>query len=321
MDLSRMLEKCHRDQWSVEDLDWSREPRDLSADDELAIVQYFTDMAGIERLAGALFEEQRRRTEDPVLKEIFRTFVVDEVRHSHAAKMLADFYDRRKLKRYRQTPALSSFAPHFLHAIRHLSPAVANAYITSGEMILDIALLRSIDDYVDDDMSKEAMALINRDESRHIAIDFHMTEYYCSREYQKSIADLPRKTFAEQTQAWASFTQMLYYARPFFMKVFFDPMERVDPTNKRLLEAFKRIQLLGTKEEVARTPFVRFMKANQDLYNHPMVGRFFGPILIRILGSDPRVTVQLFNEEEERRAQSMSFAQLADDALDAKTLH
>ena len=42
-------------QWKVSDLDWSRTPRPMSAEAEGAIVQLFTDMAGIERLAAALF--------------------------------------------------------------------------------------------------------------------------------------------------------------------------------------------------------------------------------------------------------------------------
>ena len=54
----------------------------------MSVVQYFTDMAQIERLAGALFVEQERRAKDPVLKEIFTTFVTDEMRHSHVAQML-----------------------------------------------------------------------------------------------------------------------------------------------------------------------------------------------------------------------------------------
>src|ERR1700761_8205288 len=69
VDLSRMFEMCRRDQWAVDDLDWTHRPRPMGRDDEITIVQYFTDMAGIERLAAALFREQERRVTDPVLKE------------------------------------------------------------------------------------------------------------------------------------------------------------------------------------------------------------------------------------------------------------
>lgn len=93
MDLRVMLEKCEREQWRVGDLDWNKQPREMSRADEIAIVQYFTDMAGIERLAGALFAQQMKNADDEVLRRIFATFVKDEVRHAHAAQMLADFYD------------------------------------------------------------------------------------------------------------------------------------------------------------------------------------------------------------------------------------
>lgn len=318
MDLNAMLEKCHRDQWKVGDLDWSRKPRDLSPEDESAIVQYFTDMAGIERLAGALFEEQRRRTDDPILKEIFKTFVVDEVRHSHAAQMLADFYDRRKLRCYEQSPGLREFAPAFVRAIRHFSPGIANAYITGGELLLDIALLRSLNDYVQDEMSDAAMELINRDESRHVAIDFHMVEYYSSDAYAEKAKHAPRKSPLEEARAWSDFARVLYYAKPFFLQVFYGPMDRIDPTHERLHEAFKRIQLIGRKEETARTPFVRFMKTVRDLYAHPLAKATLGPVLERLAGITQDLMVDLYTEEEEKLARKMSFDEMAEEALAAK---
>src|SRR5262249_33621896 len=74
VDVRAMLGKCEREQWSLGDLDWSVAPRAMSRADEMAIVQYFTDMAGIERLAMSLFEEQARKAADPTLQKIFRTF-------------------------------------------------------------------------------------------------------------------------------------------------------------------------------------------------------------------------------------------------------
>ncbi|MCA9772028.1 MAG: hypothetical protein KC466_06440 [Myxococcales bacterium] len=318
MNLNSMLEKCHRDQWKVGDLDWSRKPRDLSPEDEEAIVQYFTDMAGIERLAGALFEEQRRRETDPVLKEIFRTFVVDEVRHAQAAQMLADFYNLRKIRLYEQSPGLRDFAPAFVEALRHFSPGIANAYVTGGELLLDIALLRSLNDYVADEMSDEVMQLINRDESRHVAIDFHMVEYYASDAYAARARERPRRSAAEEARALGAFAKMLYYARPFFLQVFHGPMEVVDPTHRRLAEAFKRVQLITRKEEVANTTFVKFMSTARGLYQHPIARRTIGPILERIVGLNDELMRDLYTEEEERRARKMSFDEMAEEALDAK---
>ncbi len=317
MDLERMLRKCHEGQWKTSDLDWSQPPRAISKDDEIAIVQLFTDMAGIERLAGALFVEQERRATTPVLREIFGTFVKDEVRHAQTAQLLADYYDVHHYRSYRTSRTLERAFPAFVDAIQYLADDVANAYITAGELILDVALLRSVDDYVRDPMSAQAMALINRDESRHIAIDYHMVEYYASGEY-KARRQRTRRPWRDEARAWSAFARLLMYARPFFRDVFFFPMERIDPTGTRLREAFKRIQLLTARPTVAELPFVRFMQALQDAHNSRFAGPRARAVIARIAGAEPQFLSQLATDEELARACAMSFDALADEALAAK---
>lgn len=313
-----MLRMCHEGQWQVGDLDFSRRPRPMSPEDETNVVQYFTDMAQIERLAGALFVEQERRATDPLLKAIFGTFVVDEMRHSHVAQMLADHYDVRRLKVYRTSTSLERFFPAFVDAIRHLSDDVANAYITSGELVLDIALLRSIDDFVDDPLSAQAMELINRDESRHIAIDYYMVGYYASAEYRARRRDAPRKSLAEQAAGARAFATMTRWGRPFFRDVFFAPMSRVDPTGVRLREAFKRMQLLGAKPGIGELPLAKFWNTMMDAYNHPRAGKRTKGLIASIVGTEPELIERLATEEELSRAAKMSFEDLAAEALEAK---
>lgn len=313
-----MLDKCRRDQWSIDDLDWSIPPPALPRDKEEAVVQAFIDMAGIELLAGALFEVQREKTDDPTLKKIFSTFVADEKRHSAVAARLAKHYDRNHYRDYRESPALTNFRPHFLRLVRNTSPEIANAYITSGELILDVALLRSLDDYVDDDMSHRAMHLINRDESRHIAIDFHMTEYYCSDEYLEVLNRRPKPSKRQFAKMLGNVAVMMWYVRPFLQQVFLTPMDRTDPSGRRVQEAFKRIQLVLRKPTVARSPFSRMMIKFQELYNHPVIGKMFGDVLLRLLGAEDRAARILFTPEELRRTQAMSFEELAEEALAVK---
>lgn len=318
LDLERMRDKCVRDQWGVNDLDWSVKPRPMTREDEIAIVQYFTDMAGIERLARALFAEQRKRTDDPVLKEIFTTFVVDEERHARVAERLAEFYDVHGYREYRLNPHLQRFRPYFIDAIRHVSAEIANAYITSGEILLDVALLRSLDDYVDDDMSHQAMHLINRDESRHIAIDFHMVEHYCSAAHQAEVRARPPKNLKQRAQQAYTFCAMLYTAGPFLRDVFFAPMDFTDPSGKRMLEGFKRIQLMARREDVGARPFTRFLRTMQVLFNAPVVGLVFGRVIARIVGVDPRVLVELHTDHERERANRMSMQEMAEEIVAVK---
>lgn len=318
MDLVRMLEKCRRDQWSVEQLDWTQKPRALSRDDEIAVVQYFTNMAGIEKLAAALFREQGLKTSDPTLKAIFESFVVDEERHSDAALRLARHYDVHAYRTYVTNPALVRFTPHFVNAVRFLSAEVANTYITTGELVLDVALLRSLDDFVNDGMSRAAMELINRDESRHIAIDFFMTEYYASAAYQRDTAHEPSKPLATRLRAWWALLMMFYFAGPFFREVFFRPMDLIDPTGRRLIEAFKRIQLVGIKPEIARRPFNRFLHFLQAVHRNRFTGPFLSKVAARVVGLEPRVLDRLYTEDERREAERLSIEELAEVALRAK---
>ncbi|MFO0762542.1 MAG: hypothetical protein U0359_39245 [Byssovorax sp.] len=319
MNLERMLQKCRQDQWKVGDLDWSLPSREMSRREEETIVQLFTDMAGIERLAGALFVEQTRRVKDPVLKQIFETFVVDEVRHSHAAQMLADHYDKHHHRIYRENESLRAFFPHFVDAVRYLSDDVANVYITMGELILDVALLRSINDYVKDELSDRVMALINRDESRHIAVDYHMMEYYGSQAYHDELARRPRKGIAEEARAFWAFANVLYRSKPFNQDVFFRPMDLVDPTGRRITEAFKRFQLLRAKPGVDTLPFARFVEVMQDAYNDHFWGPIVGGLASRALGLEPRFMKLMNTEEEMRAAARKTFSELADEVLAVKT--
>jgi hypothetical protein len=287
--------------------------------DEETIVQLFTDMAGIERLAGALFHEQERRVTDPTLRAIFHSFVGDEVRHAQVAQMLADFYDVRRLRIYRTSASLERFIPPFLAAIRLLSDDVANVYITMGELILDIALLRSIDDFVSVGMSARAMKLINRDESRHIAVDYFMVEHYASPEYAARTRErFARRSVAETAAAWRTLATMLFYAQPFIRDVFFEPMDFVDPKGVRLREAFKRFQQLGAKPGVGETPFGKFIGTLQNLYHHPVIGPLFGPVIVRIAGTEDRFLRRLNSEAELREAAAKSYDQLAEEALRVK---
>ncbi len=313
-----MLDRCVRDQWTVDDLNWSLPPPSMPRDKEEAVVQYFTDMAGIERLAGALFASQSRKATDPTLRGIFESFVVDEERHAVVAERLARYYDVHRYRHYVMAPALVAFRPHFLRVIELAPPEIANAYITAGELMLDVALLRSLDDYVGDQMSRQAMHLINRDESRHIAIDFHMTEVYASDEFLAARRTRPAPPLTRRARGASALVQMLWHAQPFLKAVFLEPIDRTDPSGRRIREAFKRMQLVARKPTVARLPFTRFMIAMQDLFNHRLFGPLLGNVLLRVLGGERRAAARLFTDEELAQARSMSFEELAADAVAAK---
>ena len=218
---------------------------------------------------------------------------------------------------YRRNPALERFTPAFRDAVQYLSAEVANNYITAGELILDVALLRSINDFVDDDMSQQAMHLINRDESRHIAMDFYMTQLYADQAARGELKTTSRNA-RERLTAYAAFGKVLYYGRPFFDEVFFGPMRLVDPSGKRLKEAYKRIQLLQEREDVGQRPFLRFMSTVRRLYEDERVGPVLGPSLSRLVGIDQSVMGTVYDEQEKQASLKMNMDELAEEAVAAK---
>ncbi|MFO0549064.1 MAG: ferritin-like domain-containing protein [Polyangiaceae bacterium] len=318
MDRARMLALCESGQWTLDAIDWSRPPRQLSPTVEREVVQYFVDMAEIELFAGALFAEQRRRARDPVLRAIFESFVADEERHSRAAKRLAKHFNTRALQSYEPSASLLAFRPRFLRMLEHLSAEIANGYIVGGELILDIALLRSIDDYVDDPTCHDVIALINRDESRHVAVDYHMVEFYASPEWLAEEAAQPKRPVGERLRALASFAGVVATARPFIEDVFIAPMSRVDPGRRRMRDAFKRMQLLGAKPGVAARPFSRFLLTLQFVYTHPTTRWALAPLAERLVGVPGEYIEELYTKDEWARAEQMSFEELAREALSAK---
>jgi hypothetical protein len=318
MDLERFLAKCRQGQWRLDELDWSVAPRPMARREEIAVVRYFTNMAGIERLAAALFAAQRRLTDDPVLREIFATFVADEERHAQAAERLAAFYDVHHFERYELSRELIAFRGPFLRAVERVSPEIANAYITGGELLLDVALLRSLDDYVADAMSRQVMELINRDESRHIAMDYFMMERYADAEYRRR--QRARKSLVARLRSLLIVGEMLFYARPFLAAVFLDPMELLDPGGTRLKEAFKRMQYLALKPHLEQRPFARFIVTVRRAYNAPVIGALFGGLLSRIGGAPGKYLADLYTADEAARVRAMSVEELAEEALRAKEL-
>jgi hypothetical protein len=289
--------------------------------DEMAVVQYFTDMVQIERLASALFREQRRRVDDPTLQQIFETFVVDEERHAEVAQRLAAFYDVHHYRPYRVSESLRRFTPHFLALVTMVSDEIANVYITSGELMLDIALLRSLDDYVADPMSAQAMRLINRDESRHIAVDYHMVEYYASPAYaakERVERARAKKSLAVELQALWTLANVVRHAKPFFHDVFFQPMARLDPRGRRLREVFRRLELLEAKPGVADRPFAAFAYGLRKVYNHPVAGRAVKRIATRLAGVDEQLMQRFVTAEDIARTRRMSFDEMAEEALAQK---
>lgn len=276
MNLDRTLERCRRDRWTPDDLPWHLPATPLAADDERALVQSLVDMGAVERLAAALFAEQARRSTG-VLREILETFVAEEHRHAEVADRLAARFDRRRLQAYAPHPALVRFADACAGALPLVSADVGNLAVTLGELVLDVALLRSIGDQCDDPVLADALRRIELDESRHIAIDYHLVEVGLPE---------PGRTFGDRVRQPLAWMRLLAAMRPFVRDVLVRCTERTDPGGVRLREAFARFHKLGERPAVRRRPFARLLLLAQQVADHPWWGPILGAPVAAALGAD-----------------------------------
>lgn len=235
LDLERMLERCHAGQWSVDDFDWRTAPAPLPCEREEQLCTYYVNMSYIERLAGALFRSLSERLDDRVLRAIFATFADDELRHSHAAARLADHFDVHHHRVYTPNLAMLRFIPYFIGMIDSLSPTFATSFILGGELILDLALLRGLNAYVDDPLARAVIERINQDESRHLAMDMYLTEHF---------ARAATGGLAQEQSPWANgdFWGVVAWGPGFFTDVFFRPMQALDPTQEQMREVMRRLR-------------------------------------------------------------------------------
>jgi hypothetical protein len=253
VDLDKMLESCERGQWSVDDFDWTQTPIPLSREREEQICAHYVNMSYIERMAGALFLSLAARVDDPRLAAIFRSFHADELRHSHAAARLADYFDRHHYRVYAPNIPMLRFMPYFVSGIESLNPAFATSLILGGELILDMALLRGLNAYVADPLSQAVVEKINQDESRHLAMDVYMTEYFA----RLGCAAGDAQAFWLGRDFWG----VLTWAPGFFGEVFFRPMQILDPTGEQMRAVIKRLRRFYDRPAVAGNPAVREFKS------------------------------------------------------------
>lgn len=259
MDLARMLERCTQGQWCVDDFDWTGTPVPLSPEQERQVCAYYVDMSYIERLAGALFLSLSRRVSDPMLAAIYRSFHADEVRHSQAAARLADYFDVHHYEVYTPNLPMLRFIPSFVRLVESLHPAFANSLILGGELILDMALLRSLNGYVDDPLSRAVVERINQDESRHLAVDMYLSEV---------LAGAGHGIIGGASNPWLEpdWWGVLTWAPGFFGEVFFRPMQVLDPSQLQMQEVMRRFRRFYDRHSLDGNPAVEQWRGFVDFF-------------------------------------------------------
>ena len=316
LDLDRLLERCHEHTWRLSDLDFSRPPQALPGAQEDAVVQYLTDFVYIERMAGSFFLALQDKVGHPVVRQILQTFVIDETRHAHAMQLLADHFDRRKLRIYAPNPWIVRLVQRLEEWIRVAPPDAAATAVTTGEICFDVAYLKPLDEHLADPTAREVLRLVHRDESRHLAIDYWLLEWFGTADYQERHPPEPFDLRAE-AELMVRYVRAFSVGFPFMRQVFFGTNARLDQNGARLRDAAKRIQLAMTRPGIRGRPFVRFYGAVQAIFDSPVLGPVVRRGFATVLGADPTLFKTQYTDAERAHVEGLSAHELAVDTLAA----
>lgn len=178
LDLARMLERVQERQWALADIDWDAPGADrITVAQRPALASFMADVTWIEQLGARAFAALARKAEDPLLADLYRYFHAEEQRHANAELALMKRWDMLEDGPVPE-PAISiRLAMDWLDRFADTLPLpVLGSAIPMLEVALDGALLKFLTEAVPDPLCRSVFERINSDESRHLAVGFHVLE-------------------------------------------------------------------------------------------------------------------------------------------------
>ncbi len=176
LDLDAMLTRITDRQWALADFDWDAPGAECIADEQRpSLAAFMADLVWIEQVGARGFAALSRQARDPVLAEIYTWFHAEEQRHANAELALMRRWgmldDGAVPEPNRNIRLVMRWLDRYAD---DLPMAVLGSVIPLLEVALDGALLKFLLDEVHDPLCHEVFERINNDESRHLAVDFHV---------------------------------------------------------------------------------------------------------------------------------------------------
>lgn len=183
LDLDKMLGAISEGQWSVDAFDWQAPSPTLAAlgaDERRSIAQCLLFVAGLERLGSEAFRVTASQETDPRAKAIFQLVSLDEERHAEAEVRMAvrlghAFSGLPRVVRWFFRLARRDLAMATL-ATRRLIHENISMQIVLFELGLDSFFTPMLKERLSDPLHDEIVRRIERDESRHLAMDYWLLD-------------------------------------------------------------------------------------------------------------------------------------------------
>jgi len=178
LDLSRTLDRIQERQWALADIDWDAPGADLVTDAQRPkLAAFMADVAWIEQVGARAFAALARKAQDPVLAEVYRYFHAEEQRHANAELALLRRWEMLDGDATPEPDISIRLAMDWLDRYADSLPlAVLGSAIPMLEVALDGALLKFLTEEIADPVCQQVFEKINNDESRHLAVGYHVLE-------------------------------------------------------------------------------------------------------------------------------------------------
>ncbi len=183
INIDHLLDLSKKGQWSVKDFDWGTPIRNadgLGPRERRVMGLVFLFTAGVEKLGAEAFRINAKNTRDPDVRELFEIIASDEDRHSAAETLLAE---RLGVKWEDLSPLIRQAFKMLSRDLRQMKvrPSrifheIVGTQIILFELALDALWSPTIKELMRDPFQDEIIRLIDRDESRHLAMDYWLLD-------------------------------------------------------------------------------------------------------------------------------------------------
>jgi hypothetical protein len=281
-----MLEKIKDRQWALADIDWDAPGAELITDEQRPMLKTFmADVVWVEQMGACGFKALELKVDDPALKEIYRYFQAEEQRHANAE--LALMHRWGMLDEGGQIPEPNiniRIVMNWLDRnVEKMSLSMLGTLIPMLEVALDGALLKFLLDEVADPVCHQTFQKINADESRHLAVDFHMLELLGAPRLRRLIINTAGTFLSPATLiGLLEFAPLLSRTR--------DSIIGMGLPEEDLYRAIRRFGEVGDKSPTTpRNPVYQIVKGYGNMVmdrRHPF-HRFVGDPLVRLSNHYP----------------------------------
>ena len=258
LDLEQTLDKIKVRQWALGDIDWSAPGAERVGNDQREVLKDFmADLVWIEHVGARGFAALATKTDDPVLAEIYRWFHAEEQRHANAELALMQRWGMIEADEIPEVNTNIRLVIDWLdnHA-NAISLGTLTTVIAMLETALDGALVKFLLDEVDDPVCHEVFTHINADESRHLAVDFHVMELMGMRpQARESLLFIAGLAKPRVLIGVLAYLPLLNRMRDNIVKTGLD--------EQRLYQAIRRFDQIGSRSpHTRRYAAYRFMRAH-----------------------------------------------------------